>query len=144
MAIPPLLQQEMKILEKGSYWLKRSLAQCEKIQENNELSEDDYDALEALASRYARVVDILINKTLRALDSAELMDLGSLIDTVNRAEKRGLLDVDTARTVKELRNRIVHEYELEDLADILADIRTLSGRLLAVIEKLHSYVEAMF
>ncbi len=86
-------------------------------------------------------MDLLINKVFRALDAAELIEIGSLIDTVNRAESRGLITVEHARVFKELRNRIVHQYELDDLASILSLIQENSKLLLQYVARVYEYAD---
>ena len=92
---------------------------------HDKLSTADYDVLEALSSRYGRFVDILINKLFRAVDQFELMEGGTLIDTLNRAEKRGIVTADTGRELKELRNIIVHEYDPVVVSKLAVDIMAL-------------------
>lgn len=137
------LRHQLRILERARVWLERSLSQCADTDPLRGLSEDEFDALEALASRYARVVDLLINKVFRAIDQVEFLEAGSLIDSVNRAEGRHLLTVTEARLLKELRNRIVHEYEVEDLAALLGDIRLNSQTLLMACTKTAEYTRGI-
>ena len=99
----------MLLAAKAKSWLKHSLQQCKSINQDK-LITADYDSIGALSSRYGRFVDILINKLFRAVDQFELMASGTLIDTLNRAEKRGIVSAVTARELKELSNLIVHEY----------------------------------
>ncbi len=133
------LSHQLRVLERARVWLERSLSQCADTDPLRGLSEDEFDALEALASRYARVVDLLINKVFRAIDQVEFLEAGSLIDSVNRGEGRHLLTVTDARLLKELRNRIGHEYEVEDLAALLGDIRLNSNTLLNACTKTAEY-----
>lgn len=80
----------------------------------------EHDAIEMLASRFSRTTDFLVNKVLRAIDRYELEPEGSLIDVINRAEKRGLVEsARVLREMKELRNEIVHEYLPAGLAERL-------------------------
>ncbi len=97
------------------------MQQCESIN-LHQLSTENHDALEALSSRYGRFADILINKLFRALDWYELLESGSLIDVLNRAEKRGIMTVETGREIKELRNKIVHEYDPAVVSELAEDI----------------------
>lgn len=133
------LSHQLRVLERARVWLERSLSQCADTDPLRGLSEDEFDALEALASRYARVVDLLLNKVFRAIDQVEFLEAGSLIDSVNRAEGRHLLTVADARLLKELRNRIVHEYEVEDLAALLGEIRLNSKTLLNACTRTAEY-----
>jgi hypothetical protein len=65
-----------------------------------------FDAFENLTSRYARTLDILINKVLRTIDIAELEEPGTIIDIINRSEKRGIIpNAYRVRELKDLRSR---------------------------------------
>lgn len=84
-------------------------------------SPDQLESVEAFCSRFARTVDLLVNKVLRNLDRAELLSQGTLIDVVNRAEKRGLVDrADVLREMKDIRNIIAHDYAGSKLPEIFA------------------------
>ena len=50
------------------------------------------------------------------------MEAGTLIDTLNRAEKRGIITAKTGRELKELRNIIVHEYDPVIVSKLAVDI----------------------
>ena len=50
------------------------------------------------------------------------MDVGTLIDTLNRAEKRGIVAAETGRQLKELRNLIVNEYNPVIVSKLADDI----------------------
>jgi len=78
----------------------------------------------------------------RAIDVVELKQPGSLIDTINNAEKKQLIDsVDQARTLKDIRNEIAHEYILEDQRLIFSEVLTETKQLLKLIEKAITYSE---
>ena len=66
--------------------------------------------MENLTSRYSRTIDLIVNKVFRSIDYVELEDSGTLIDVVNRAEKRELIhSAMRIRELKDLRNGIVPE-----------------------------------
>ncbi len=133
------LQQQLILAEKSKNWLEHSLRQAESINQG-ELSTVDYDILEALSSRYGRFVDILINKLFRAVDRFELMDVGTLIDTLNRAEKRGIVSAETGRELKELRNMIAHEYDPVIVSKLAVDIIINAQVAIDAHAKLLSYL----
>lgn len=82
------------------------------------------ESVEAFTSRFARTVDLLVNKVLRSLDQVELMPEGTLLDVVNRAEKRGLVDqASILREMKAVRNAIAHDYAGVRTAEIFAFCR---------------------
>lgn len=65
------------------------------------------ESVEAFSSRFARTVDLLVNKVLRSLDRMELKPEGTLLDVVNRAEKRGFVArAAELREMKDVRNII--------------------------------------
>ncbi|MCP4325926.1 MAG: hypothetical protein GY787_29645 [Alteromonadales bacterium] len=81
------LKNNQEQLSGALKWLDRSFNQCKSIDTTTRFSDDDFDKLENLTSRFARVTDLLINKMYRAIDAVELKQPGSLIDTINSAEK---------------------------------------------------------
>lgn len=135
-----LLNDQMSMLLQATDWLVKSYEKC-KTFSFDELDEDKLVEFEALTSRFARVVDILIQKLYRTIDYVELEGHGSLIDIVNRAHKRGLIgDVDTIRQLKDLRNAIAHEYAAEDLLDLFEIILKSCPILFHCVEKAQNYI----
>jgi uncharacterized protein YutE (UPF0331/DUF86 family) len=117
-----LLIQNIDTLRDALRWLARSYERCKDIKIDKELTEEDFDAFENLTSRYARTLDILINKVLRTIDIAELEEPGTIIDIINRSEKRGIIpNAYRVRELKDLRNEIVHEYNISDLTELFAE-----------------------
>ena len=136
------LLRQLGLSSKARGWLEHSLQQSRLLAESGNLNATaDYDIVEALSSRYGRFVDILINKLFRALDQYELMEPGSLIDTINRAEKRHLLSMQTGRELKELRNRIVHEYDPDEIEKMIMDIVEYSRIAIEIHQRFLDYLE---
>ncbi len=135
-----LLRNGLDQLEAGIGWLERSYAQCESIGIKARYTADEYDRYENLTSRYARVADLIVQKVLRSIDSVELIEPGTLIDTANRAVSRGFVDsVETLRGHKDLRNDIAHEYQTEDLAELFSDVLRMTPELLSLARVILSY-----
>jgi uncharacterized protein YutE (UPF0331/DUF86 family) len=92
--------------------------------------------IEALTARFARVVDILVQQTLRTIDEIEGQDLSLPLDRIQRAEKRGWVaaasDLAAARG---LRNRIAHEYDAEGWRQIARAAYSLVPSLLLSVER---------
>ena len=98
------------------------------------------ESVEAFSSRFARTVDLLVNKVLRSLDRVELLPPGTLIDVVNRAEKRGLVARATdLREMKDVRNIIAHDYAGAKAAEIFAYCREQQPALVAVCNRVEVY-----
>jgi uncharacterized protein YutE (UPF0331/DUF86 family) len=110
-----VLKNSLKNLEKQIQWLQKSYNKCEKIGIKKKYEDEEIEAFETLTNRYGRTVDIIINKVFRNIDYVELEEIGSILDVINRAEKRGLVEnADIIRAMKDLRNELVHEYLEED------------------------------
>jgi uncharacterized protein YutE (UPF0331/DUF86 family) len=87
-------------------------------------TEKQLESAEAFTGRFARAVDLLVNKVLRSLDRVELKPEGTLLDVVNRAEKRGLVHrVEELCEMKDVRNMIAHDYAGAKAAEIFAYCR---------------------
>ena len=103
-------------------------------------TKNEFDDFENLASRYARMLDVILNKVFRSIDAIELEDGGTLLDVVNRAEKRGIVDsAERVRDLKDLRNDIVHEYETDDLRSLFQQTLDATPELFAIAEKIERY-----
>ena len=100
--------------------------------------------IEAFTSRFARVVDLMSKRVLRAMDQFEMYEAGTLLDIANRAEKRGVIEsVDWLRELKDTRNRISHDYAGDRLPEILAYCREELPSLLATCKRIKDYGDAL-
>ncbi len=103
-------------------------------------SPEELERIEAYTSRFARVVDLLVNKALRALDRYELAGAGTLLDVLHRAEKRALIgDAEAFRAMKEVRNIIAHDYSGTELKDLLGFCRERERVLDAACDRVRDY-----
>jgi len=134
------LEATWQVCDRAAHWLKRSYEHSPQPPFTT-LSDAEWDQLEALSGRFARVTDLIVHKLLRALDRYELEETGTLLDSANRATKRGLIaNPDVLREFKEIRNEIVHEYAIEDLAGLYAEIHTATPDLLSLISTIEGYL----
>jgi hypothetical protein len=137
-----VLRENLTGLATSVAWLTRSLTRCSAIGIKPTYTADEYDAFENLSSRYARTTDLLVNKVLRSLDRAEFIDSGTIIDVVNRAAQRGIVDsVDALRDLKDLRNEIAHEYSPTESWEFFDLILNAAPKLLEVAERVAAYCE---
>ena len=135
-----ILRKNLEGLEKSLFRLKYTYAQSKNINLQKELTDPEFDVLENLSSRFARTLDLVVNKVFRSIDAVELEDAGTLIDVINRAEKRELIESSARiRKLKDLRNQIVHEYETEDLEALFEQIVDFVPEILDIAEKIKSY-----
>jgi hypothetical protein len=103
-------------------------------------SEEALARIDAFTSRFARVVDLISKRVLRAMDQFEMYEAGTLLDVANRAEKRGIIEsVDWLRELKDTRNRISHDYAGDRLPEILAYCPEELPRLLATCLRIGEY-----
>ncbi len=87
-------------------------------------TEQQLESAEAFTGRFARSVDLLVNKVLRSLDRVELKPEGTLLDVINRAEKLGLVGrAQELREMKDVRNMIAHDYAGAKAAEIFTYCR---------------------
>jgi len=135
-----LLKENISNLKDSEKWLKRSYEQCKPLIEKREFNANDYDAIEAFSSRFARTVDFLIHIVLKNIDRIELEDIGTIIDVINRAHKRKIIDnPDEIREIKELRNQIVHEYTQTDITEHFTDLVQETPKIFELIDKTINY-----
>jgi uncharacterized protein YutE (UPF0331/DUF86 family) len=135
-----LLAANLTSMDRSIAWLKRSYANCTRIGVKANYSEDEFDNFENLVGRYARTIDVIVSKVFRSIDAVELEDGGTMIDIVNRAEKRGLVrSADRVRDLKDLRNDIVHEYETDDLRSLFKQTLDAVPELFSIAEKTREY-----
>jgi uncharacterized protein YutE (UPF0331/DUF86 family) len=135
-----VLQENIKALSMSVVWLLRSYEQTRRIKSKKSYTPEQFDKLEILASRYARTTDILVNKVLRSIDTVESEDIGTVIDIMNRAEKRGIVSsAELLHTIKDLRNNIVHEYRVTEIAGFFTDVIKYTPVLLEIIQNVNEY-----
>lgn len=102
-------------------WLK---LKAKTIPDLKNKSLDELEPWEAFSSRFARCTDIFLSKYIRLL----ILDLdpgfrGEMRDVLDKAEKALLIsNADEWMKIRELRNKIAHEYTKDDLQKTLVDI----------------------
>jgi hypothetical protein len=135
------LTESLTELEAALGHLSYSAATCDAISSSQQtLTEDDLIKVEAFTSRFARVIDIMSKRVLRAIDQYEMLDPGTLLDVANRAEKRGLIDsTDWLRDIKDARNQIAHDYSGERLSEIFTYCRSEIPKLIDTCSRITKY-----
>jgi len=134
------LLEILSVCRNAEGWVVRSFERSPKPPFEHATAEE-WDHLEALAGRYARLTDLIIHKLFRAIDRLEFESTGSLLDSANRAVKRGLAQTtDELRELKDIRNEVVHEYAIDDLAGLYEDIHGATPRVLALMDAVESYL----
>jgi uncharacterized protein YutE (UPF0331/DUF86 family) len=122
-------------------WLERSYQICNRIGIKSDYLAEEYDAFETLTSRYARAIDLIVRKVFRTIDVVGFEQPGTLIDTVNRAERRGLIDsIQTLREMTDLRNDIAHDYIKAELVETFEHTLLYTPQVIAISGCTKSYV----
>lgn len=134
-----IVEQLIRVTAKEARYLERTADRLRALNidlpwvESLENSDEHSEMLDAFASRYGRLQDTLGDKLLPALLRAGLEKTGAQLDNLLRAEKLGWIEsTQTWIELRELRNRLVHEYmeSADDLLDALQQA-LLGVRILA-------------
>lgn len=136
-----LLKIEIKLLEDSTRMLKYSYDISYEIGIKEQYTFEELDRFESLTSRFARTSDILIQKIFRLIDVIKLEMPGTVIDRINRAEKRGLISsAEIFKDIRRLRNDIAHEYILSAIEEIYKKVLKLTPYLFESVEKVKQYI----
>jgi len=138
-----ILKENLNALNKSLERLLESYSICKEIGIKDEFFAQELREFESLTSRFARTIDLFINKSLRSLYKVELEDPGTVIDLLNKAEKREIIEsAEIWKEIKELRNSIAHDYDIDNFA---SEIFKPSLEYTPIVEKsivaLNSYCE---
>ena len=124
-----LITQLIKVTEKEARYLTRTANRLNELNinlswveslDNNDLHSE---MLDAFVSRYGRLQDTLGDKLLPAMLRGSLEKTGSQLDNLLRAEKLGWIEsTQIWIEMRELRNRLVHEY-IESPSDLLSALQ---------------------
>jgi hypothetical protein len=102
------------------------------------------ERLEAFVSRFGRMQDTIATKLLPRWLVALAEEPGSQIETLNRAERLGVLEsADRWLEARQLRNRLIHEY-MESPSDFAANLqlaRELSLLVMATYNRIREDAE---
>jgi hypothetical protein len=135
-----ILKKELVSLTKSTKLLQSSYERCGSFGNKLVYSPIELEAFEALTARYSRLSDLLIQKVFRIIDTLELVNEGTLVDRINRAEKRNIItSAKEFTSLRLLRNTIVHEYEPEEYNRIFKDVLKVTPILLESVEKTNIY-----
>lgn len=138
------LNEQVLLAEKASKALQFSYARAESIPlaTDRAVTPEQAERLEALAARFARLSDILVQKVFRAIDATELVDEGTVLDRLARMEKRQIIkSKETWRSIRELRNQIAHDYVLKDLHNLYRQVYQHTPVLIETLSRIRQRYE---
>ena len=106
-----------------------------------ELTVGERESCEALTTRFARLNDFLMQRVFRTLDQIELMDEGTPLDRLQRAEARHLItSAERWRELRLLRNAIAHDDLIESADRVLSEALAAAPELLDAAGRVLRYV----
>ena len=124
-----IVAQLIRVTAKEVRYLERTANRLRSINidlswvESLENSDEHSEMLDAFVSRYGRLQDTLGDKLLPAMLRAGLEKIGAQLDNLLRAEKLGWIEsTQIWIELRELRNRLVHEY-MESTDDLLSALQ---------------------
>lgn len=134
-----LLEDEIRVLNKASAHLRYSIDRVAGLTGKRDLTPEELERFESLASRFARLADLLIQRVFRLIDEPELVAQGTLLDRIQRAEKRGWIEAGELVRIRELRNPIAHEYAEDKLRALDLAVLALAPALVELTPKVAGY-----
>jgi uncharacterized protein YutE (UPF0331/DUF86 family) len=136
------LKEHLMGLEKALETLRYSYVKCNKITGKDKLNAEDQESFEALTSRFARTADMLTQKVLKTLFALLHERPRTFLDSANLLEKLEIIeDADNIINIRELRNQIAHEYVIDDLHELFADVLRFVPELERVFGNVKIYIE---
>jgi len=135
-----IVEKLIQITSKEARFLLRTAARLEKLKidiswiKSLDESDENSEMLDAFVSRYSRLQDTLGDKLLPVLLRASLEKTGTQLDNLLRAEKLGWVEsTESWIELRELRNRLVHEY-METADDLLEALQQALRSVPVLIE----------
>lgn len=138
-----LLREQLSLLHAAARVLEESRSRVASFAErsDDDLTVGERESCEALTSRFARLNDFLMQRVFRTLDQIELLDEGTPLDRLQRAEARGLItSAERWRELRMLRNSIAHDYLIESADTVLHDALAASPELIDTAQRVVRYV----
>ena len=137
------LSEILRQLEKSAATLEFSFKKCININITNDLTEEDKDGFESLTAKFARLSDLIIKKAFRLLEVLDLEDKTETVrDLISNAEKKGLIEDEIMfLELRKFRNKIVHEYVLQedDILDIYKFVIEKTQLLIDTVKNIRTY-----
>jgi hypothetical protein len=138
-----MLREQLALLQAAAGVLEESRTRVAAFGDRlgGELSVGERESCEALTARFARLNDFLVQRLFRTLDQIELLDEGTPLDRLHRAEARGLIaSAERWRELRLLRNAIAHDYLIESADRVLTESLATAPELLDAVGRILRYV----
>lgn len=138
-----LLRMQLALMQAAAEVLDESRSRVAAFEQRlgGTLNVGERESCEALTSRFARLNDFLVQRVFRTLDQIELLDEGTPLDRLQRAEARQIIpSADRWRELRMLRNAIAHDYLIESADRVLLDALTTAPELIETTRCVLDYV----
>lgn len=128
------------VYEKSLEVLKQSMENCSTYAPTGFYDSNEMVQIEALCSRFARTSDLFLQKLLGLIEQLDLEQRGTPRDRINNAEKKGIIDsAEIFIRIRQFRNRIAHEYVMDNTGSFLQEALELSPYLLSTVTGIKNY-----
>ncbi|TAG52764.1 MAG: hypothetical protein EAZ27_11830 [Cytophagales bacterium] len=132
---------ELNSLLKAKNVLDYSFQKCKKITLNSDYSDEEHEHLEAFTSRFARLSDLIIQKTFRLIDYLDLEESLTVRDRIMAAEKKELIEsAQKLIEIRALRNKIAHDYVLKSIDSIFEETLLSTEFLMNAVDRIENYI----
>jgi len=138
-----LLRQSAEKLQRSIGLVQASLGRTNAYDESRVYTAEELEPYDALANRFERAVEVAQNKFFRAVELFEGEPLSETVrDRLNRMEKLSFIsDVELWMRMRDVRNRISHDYLPGQVRQIYDDIReAFAPELVMLAAKVSSYL----
>jgi uncharacterized protein YutE (UPF0331/DUF86 family) len=134
------LEDNFKQAEEAANHLAISVERSKIFINNEDFNEEQLIELEALTARFARLSDLLIQKTFKTIDRLDANASGTVRDRIIQAEKKGIVqDANTVLEIRNVRNTIAHEYESIDVKEMFLFVFRHSPVLIEILKNAKQY-----
>lgn len=135
------LIEELEKFSKAKGYLEYSYAICKKIGVKFDYSDEELAQIEAFTSRFARLSDMVIQKELKIIEKLDLDESISVRDRIDAAEKKEIIESAIAFIkIRDLRNRIAHDYASISLAKLFEESIGLTHVLIQTVINIENYI----
>lgn len=125
-----ILNEEWLLLDLSMKTLKLSVDKCKSIGFKKDYSFTELESFDSLTSKFGRSSDIYTQKVLRTTWILLREAFVPFIDMMNSMEKIGMIQsAEQILDIRDLRNKIAHEYLPDAIKRLIPDIILYSGIL---------------
>ncbi|TAF74482.1 MAG: hypothetical protein EAZ53_08850 [Bacteroidetes bacterium] len=135
------LFKELKDLLSACEVLKYSFEKTKPLLKKEDYSPDEANDIESFTSRFARISDMLVQKTLRMIYEIELDKVDSVRDRIMKAEKMDLnKSASDLIEIRKLRNEIAHDYAGKRFEELFKLASVYCETIFDIVERIENYI----